>query len=915
MLSANRIAGLPKHGVACFSETSSPGSTFFVNRNGTPNGKDVPLKRAITFFLCLSFAMVLFLSHPRAAMADCPTFMDEAQLGTVESSLLTEISGVAASRENADVLWVHNDSGDSARIYAMSIQGKHLGVYNLIGANATDWEDIAIGPGPVEGQDYIYAGDIGDNARQRSSVTVYRVAEPSVSTAQDPVTVDLDGVDALPMQYPGPAVYDCETLLVDPVSGDLFLVTKDRAGENMAHVFRNPAPHTSGVMVTLELVDSIPLTFQVTGGDVSPSGDGVLLRLYFQAYYWSRAMGTNLWEAFSGTACTVPLAVEPQGEAIAFAADGLGYYTVSEGNFQPIYSYEKDTSTILIPTGSSWKYLDDGSDQGTAWQQQTGFDDSGWASGPAQLGYGDGDEATVVSYGGDSGNKYITYYFRHSFDVEDASIFESLALRVVRDDGAVVYLNETEVFRTNMPGGAIDYETLAASTVGGSDESGFFATAVDPSILDDGPNVLAVEIHQRAVTSSDISFDLELRGSEEPASINLTKGPYLQSVTPNSIIAVWETDLPGDSVVEYGFTDAYGLEAMDAFSTTHHAVTIEGLSPYTTYHYRVLTNGSPLSEDSTFKTAADTTQGVFSFAVYGDDRTDHTAHQSVVNRALTLSPNFILNTGDLVQDGRVTEQWDTFFDIEQELLRTASFFPCPGNHERNNTNYFDLFHLPNNERYYSFDYGNAHIVALQVDGYEDYSVGSAQYNWFVNDLASTAQPWKFVFFHYPPYSSGSHGDNPSVQSALGPLFEQYGVQIVFNGHDHDYERSLVNGVNYIVAGGGGAPLYSVSGGPYTVYAESTLHVVSISVDQHTLTSVGVRPDGTTFDGFTITCTPLFGDLDCDCTVDIADVMQVASHWSSSVGDDDYDPAYDLDGDGDIDIVDIMLVAAHWGETC
>jgi hypothetical protein len=399
------------------------------------------------------------------------------------------------------------------------------------------------------------------------------------------------------------------------------------------------------------------------------------------------------------------------------------------------------------------------------------------------------------------------------------------------------------------------------------------------------------------------------------AQITLTKGPYLQSVTPNSIVVVWETDIPGDSAVEYGPTSAYGFEATDVATTTHHAVTIEGLNPYTTYHYRVKTNGSPLSDDSTFKTAADATQHTFSFAVYGDNRTDHTAHQSVVNRTLALAPDFILDTGDLVADGTVAEQWDTFFDIERELLRTTPFFPCLGNHERNSPLYFDLFHLPNNERYYSFDYGNAHIVALEVDGYQDYSVGSAQYNWLANDLASTSQPWKFVFFHFPPYSSGPHGDDPIAQSDLVPLFEQYGVQIVFNGHDHDYERSLVNGVNYIVAGGGGAPLYSVGSGPYTVYSESTLHVVSISVNEHMLTSVGVRPDGTTFDRFTMTCTPLFGDLDCDCHVDVDDIMLVASRWHNSLGDDDYNPAHDLDDDGDIDIVDIMLVAVHWGETC
>jgi len=288
-----------------------------------------------------------------AGMANCPTFTDGVQLGTVESSLLAEISGVAASRKNADVLWVHNDSGDSARIYAMNIQGKHLGVYNLLGASATDWEDMAIGPGPIEGQDYIYVGDTGDNARSRSSVTIYRVAEPLVSATQNPVTVNLDDVDVLPMRYPGPAVFDCETLLVDPVSGDIFLVTRDREGQGVARVFRNPAPHTPGVMVTLELVATVSLPLEVKGGDISPSGDAVLMRLHSYSsdedgYYWPRAEGTNLWEAFSGLACTVPLVEEPQGEALAFAADGLGYYTISEGAFQPIYFYDQDLSTWVV---------------------------------------------------------------------------------------------------------------------------------------------------------------------------------------------------------------------------------------------------------------------------------------------------------------------------------------------------------------------------------------------------------------------------------------------------------------------------------------------------------------------------------------------------------------------------------------
>lgn len=215
-----------------------------------------------------------------------------------------------------------------------------LGLFRSGTAGAIDWEDIAIGPGPAEGQDYIYVGDTGDNGRSRSSVTVYRVAEPGVSATQDPLTVNLAGVDALPMQYPGPEVYDAETLLVDPASGDIFLVTRDREGQGVARVFRNPAPHAPGVMVTLELVATISLPQVVKGGDVSPAGDAVLLRLP-SGYYWPRAAGTNLWEAFSVPACTVPLAAEPQGEALSFAADGLGYYTLSEGIFQPVYFYEK----------------------------------------------------------------------------------------------------------------------------------------------------------------------------------------------------------------------------------------------------------------------------------------------------------------------------------------------------------------------------------------------------------------------------------------------------------------------------------------------------------------------------------------------------------------------------------------------
>ncbi len=173
--------------------------------------------------------------------------------------------------------------------------------------------------------------------------------------------------------------------------------------------------------------------------------------------------------------------------------------------------------TTLVTTGSVWKFLDDGSDQGNAWLGAS-FDDSTWKSGPAQLGYGDNDEATTVGYGPDAGNKYITTYFRRAFNVTNATNLLSLDLRLLRDDGAVVYLNGTEIFRSNMPNGVITHRTLALVTVVSPEESTFFETAVPPGVLVEGSSVLAVEIHQGAVDSSDISFDLELTGVRLPVN-------------------------------------------------------------------------------------------------------------------------------------------------------------------------------------------------------------------------------------------------------------------------------------------------------------------------------------------------------------------------------------------------------------
>jgi hypothetical protein len=168
------------------------------------------------------------------------------------------------------------------------------------------------------------------------------------------------------------------------------------------------------------------------------------------------------------------------------------------------------SSTELIAAGASWKYLANGSNQGTSWKNIS-FNDNSWNSGNAELGYGDGGEATVVNYGSSSSNKYITTYFRKSFSVSSTSNISGLELSLIRDDGAIVYLNGTEINRTNMPSGTVYYNTPAAYNVDGTAESTYIVTNVSSSALVTGTNVIAVEIHQQSGSSSDISFNLKLK--------------------------------------------------------------------------------------------------------------------------------------------------------------------------------------------------------------------------------------------------------------------------------------------------------------------------------------------------------------------------------------------------------------------
>jgi hypothetical protein len=261
--------------------------------------------------------------------------------GTVEEPRVVELSGFAASRHHAGVLWGHNDSGGAPELYALSEDGRSLGAYHLDGVEAIDWEDMAAGP------DALYVGDIGDNGAERSTVTVHRVPEPD-ETPMAP-GAPLADAEAIELRYPsGPS--DAEALLVDPRTGDLVIVTKSLIGAS--RILSAPASAlVPGAPVTLTDAGALQVPLPslsgaglpgtaVTGGDVSPDGSIVLLRTYRSVLAFERTDGQSLADALLGEPCFGPQEEEPQGEAIAFTGDGAAYVTASEGSGVPIHRIE-----------------------------------------------------------------------------------------------------------------------------------------------------------------------------------------------------------------------------------------------------------------------------------------------------------------------------------------------------------------------------------------------------------------------------------------------------------------------------------------------------------------------------------------------------------------------------------------------
>ena len=278
------------------------------------------------------------------SMEDLPIsdkFSDQIDLGLLDHSDIDEASGIIISRQNPDMFWTHNDNGDFNRIFLVHKNGAWKGTFLLKGAINRDWEDIAAGPGPMENVNYLFVGDIGDNTATQKYKHIYRFPEPDINKADTSVNwVELGNVEKITFVYPDGIVMDSETLLVDPWTKDIYLVTKM---EKPVTIYRLRFPQSTMDTVVAEKYGTLPFTYAVAG-DISADGKEILIKTYDAVYLWTRNNGESMRDAFIRPPFRLKYMPEPQGEAIAFALDSTGFYTLSEilyGVLPRIYFYKR----------------------------------------------------------------------------------------------------------------------------------------------------------------------------------------------------------------------------------------------------------------------------------------------------------------------------------------------------------------------------------------------------------------------------------------------------------------------------------------------------------------------------------------------------------------------------------------------
>ena len=360
-------------------------------------------------------------------------------------------------------------------------------------------------------------------------------------------------------------------------------------------------------------------------------------------------------------------------------------------------------------------------------------------------------------------------------------------------------------------------------------------------------------------------------------SAQVDRYPFIQSPDENSVVVGWNNATAGIGTVKWGNSPTSLTNTISEQSSNKiHGITISGLQPNTRYYYQA-SCGSFQSSVEYFYTAKPDSVRQMDFVVYGDCGFNNSQQDQIASLMATQTQDFGLVVGDVDQISG--NNYDVnYFPHYKDMIKHTCHFTAIGNHDviTNNTNYTDAFILPHNnpantELYYSFTWGNAKFIAL--DGNIDYTQGSAQYAWLQNELKCNDREWLFVFFHQPPWSDAwdvsyyipltpffLYEGNTDMRTSIVPLFEQYHVDVVLNGHTHDYQRGELNGVKYFIAGGGGTSTPDTrtnSNGPNINFEQDVNNYMKFSINHDTARYYTYDLNGNKIDSgvFTKTFTP------------------------------------------------------------
>lgn len=340
----------------------------------------------------------------------------------------------------------------------------------------------------------------------------------------------------------------------------------------------------------------------------------------------------------------------------------------------------------------------------------------------------------------------------------------------------------------------------------------------------------------------------------------LKRGSYLQGVTSSTALVGWVTSKNEGARIEV-HPPGGDMAAIDA---TRDAVlvraagenqmwsNVEGLAPGSIYCYSVADATGALTEPTGFRTApSPDSDEPLRFLAFGDSGGGGSDQYALLEQMFTVPFEMMIHTGDIAYDnGSIAQYESNVFGVYADLFRSVPFFPASGNHDYETLQgapFRAVFNLPGQERWYSYDYGRVHFVALDTEA--SYKTQAA---WLDEDLAATTQPWKIVYLHRPPYSSGEHGSDTSLRTALAPVLERHGVQLVLAGHDHNYERvTPQKGTHYVVTGGGGIGTRPVSSSSFTVLSEDVIHFVYGEVGKEEMVLHAIDATGREFDSLVI----------------------------------------------------------------